>query len=179
MNAVGMNARIAQAEQEIRAKMVAKGSDLATSALNAEARQRAIDRTRGEFTSYVSHEYGHHIDETWKFRQQLFGDAGGVAERQELLRLMDESRTISNIRRSYLRGENGPWKFNDNTYRDYLLREQEMMARAFQQFMAEESGQKPQLRWTRSYDKTLWGKDEFQPIREAMRKWLKAAGWLT
>jgi hypothetical protein len=63
-------------------------------------------------------------------------------------------------------------------YKNYLLRGREMFARAYSQFVAEESGRQTMLDALQAKSERQWESEDFAPIREEFRKLFRSLGWM-
>lgn len=110
-------------------------------------------------------------------RKELLTGGFGSAEKDALvgvMRAINDSRTIEFIRDGErLRDGQLPSK----SFRLYLLHPREKFARAFSQWVAEESRDRT-LKAAIATDARHWTPDEFIAIREAMSKYVKAAKWI-
>ncbi len=124
------------------------------------------------------HEIGHYIDyfglykEPYKIRMT---DSIGLPKVKKLIDAIKNSTTIKYGAAFY--------SF-DPGYQDYYLREREMFARAYAQYIAIKSGDAillSQLRDSQSNLKTnflQWSDSDFMPIMKAMDNLLEENGWL-
>ncbi len=129
-----------------------------------------------------AHEYGHHLD--------MIAGAGKPASSQlatdpwrklfSAINASSEHRTLRALRASEKMPAEG------KTYITYLLRRNELWARAYAQYIAERSGDRLMLAGVREavdssnavLSSRQWSADSFGPIRDAIDEILREVGWL-
>jgi hypothetical protein len=117
-----------------------------------------------------AHEIGHWIDHIGIESEGLYASENSPA-------LYDLMRAI--------RGSGAIKKVNaapeiSIKYRNYLTSGREMFARAYSQFIAEESARPSMLDSLKQWSgREQWESDDFAPIRDEFRKLFRSLGWMT
>lgn len=124
-----------------------------------------------------AHEHGHFVDEL------LAGGKGVYASTTpELKDLMDTIVQSDKIKSLYQTSQTTT-NPEDREWLNYVLRRNETFARAYAQWVAEESGNPVLLRSLEAQKKTgygggQWDAEDFKPIRAAMTDLFRRKGWL-
>lgn len=102
---------------------------------------------------------------------------------------VEATKTVQNIRRGYNGNgrthtlDDGSEEYISERYIKYILQPHEIFARAYSQYVAEESGETTELRQEQSKVRpgsahaTVWPTEDFAPIRAAITDIFRAEGW--
>lgn len=115
----------------------------------------------------LAHEVGHWIDNIGiKSSTKFASEADDLPAMRGLMDRIRQSEAIRVIS-----------KGSPSDFRSYLLSGREMFARAYAQFIAEESGRGAMLRSLGESDRQQWTSEDFAPIRAEFRKLFRSLGW--
>lgn len=120
----------------------------------------------GELT--LAHEVGHWLDHIGIESETKFAsESDSSVAMRPLMRSIRASEAIKKI-------SQGPV----SSFRSYLLSGRETFARAYSQFIAEESGRPTMLQSLSSPGRSQWTSEDFAPIRAEFRKLFISLGWI-
>jgi hypothetical protein len=126
----------------------------------------------------TAHEVGHFLDLEAIGEKGSFATLSGNADMQRVLAAADKSDAIQALRNRLLATTSS----ENSRYLSYLLKPQEIWARAYAQFIAEQSDYpalKAQLSDSMAGEKNRqWGTADFGPVSAAIEAMFKNLGWL-